>query len=164
MSVDANSIRRPARALALLALLALSLAALLIAPPHASLARQPLSTTTDTLFRSLRLVIAYGDDVEKHYNLLRWTSGMTVLDALTLARDKPPPLGLPFLSVGADDSAFVRSIDGLTNEGGRPGDRNWIYKINDQTADRSCGLATLQPGDTISWLYLPITPHTPSTK
>lgn len=161
MPVDSNTIRRPARALALLALIALSLAALLITPPHSSLARQPL-TTADTRFRSVRLVIAYGDDVEKHYNLLRWTRGMTVLDALTLARDKPAPLGLPFIAVGAGERAFVRSIDSLANEGGRPGDRNWTYTINDQPGDRSCGLATLEPGDTVSWYYLPMNPDAPA--
>lgn len=121
-----------------------------------SLAQQPGEATADRMFRSVTLVIAYGDDVEKRYAMLPWTAEMTALDAMKLAQAKPAPLGLLMECVGEGDRAFVRSIEGLANQGAKPGNRNWIYKINDRRGDRSCGVAPLHPGDTLLWQFLPM--------
>lgn len=110
--------------------------------------------TGDHMFRSVTVVVDYGQDVEKRWSLLPWKPGMTALDAMLLAQAKPEPLGLRFDHVGAGERAFVKSIEGLPNEGGRAGDRNWVYFINGKRADRSCGAATLEHGDTVTWRYV----------
>jgi hypothetical protein len=134
---------------------ALAVGALLLCGPAAQ-ARQPAGATTDRMFRSVTLVIAYGDDVEKRYGMLPWTQGMTALDAMKLAQAKPAPLGLVMEFVGEGERAFVKSIEGMANEGGKPGNRNWTYRINDRRGDRSCGVAPLEPGDTLLWQFLPM--------
>lgn len=121
-----------------------------------SLARYQPQTTGDHMFRSVQLVVSYGDDVEKRWGMLRWTQGMTALDAMKLAAAKPVPLGLAFDSVGTGERAFVKAIDGLTNEGGKPGQRNWVFSINDRRGDRSCGATVLEAGDTLTWTYAPM--------
>ena len=44
----------------------------------------------------VRLIIDYGDGVQKHYTELPWRPEMTVLDALRLAQEHPrDPAGIP---------------------------------------------------------------------
>lgn len=153
MSLHTRSFRFPT-ALLCAVFAALAFGALFVASP-ASQARQP-AATSDRMFRSVTLVIAYGDDVEKRYGMLPWTEGMTALDAMKLAQAKPAPLGLVMELVGEGDRAFVKSLEGMPNEGGKPGNRNWVYRINDRKGDRSCGVAPLAHGDTLLWQFLPM--------
>jgi len=52
---------------------------------------------------------------------------------------------------GSGETAFVESIDGVKNEGA--GGKNWIYRINGKTGDKSAGIYEVDPGDTVSWTF-----------
>jgi hypothetical protein len=97
---------------------------------------------------SVRLVIAFGDGVEKHFTELAWKKDMTVLDLLRAAQDHPR--GIRFQHRGNAETAFVTEIDGLKNEGQG---KNWIYQVNGELADRSCGVYQLDKGDTVLWSF-----------
>lgn len=118
-----------------------------------SLRAQP-ATTHDNVFRSVKLVVEYGEGFEKRYTALAWKKGMSVADAMGAARSMPAPRGLAFESVGAGERAFLKSIDGVANEGGAQGARNWLYWINDEFADESFGAGELKPGDTATWRFI----------
>ncbi len=94
------------------------------------------------------LVIDYGDGVEKHFTQLTWREQLTVLDAMTAAAQHRR--GIKFQHRGAGATAFLISIDDLKNEGTK---RNWIFRVNGKLADRSFGITTLKPGDTILWKF-----------
>ncbi len=96
----------------------------------------------------VRLVIDYGDGVQKHFTELAWHDEMTVLDALTAAQKHPRGIRIKYRSQGA--TAFLTKIDDLENEGG---DRNWVYRVNDKFADKSFAVFTLKPGDTVLWKF-----------
>jgi hypothetical protein len=96
----------------------------------------------------VRLVVDFGDGVEKHFTRLAWHQGMTVLNALEAAQQHPR--GIRFEHRGRRDTAFVTRIDELANE---TGGRGWIYRVNGELADRSCGVAQLQKGDTVLWTF-----------
>jgi hypothetical protein len=74
--------------------------------------------------------------------------GATVLDCLLELRRQQR---LTFHHVGSQGSAFVQSIDGLEN-GGAAGD-NWVFRVNGQLGQTSCGLAVLKSGDQLNWRY-----------
>jgi hypothetical protein len=98
--------------------------------------------------KSVRMVIAYGDGVEKHFTQLPWNDGMTVLDALKAAAQHPR--GITFKYRGKGATAFLTQIDDLKNEGRQ---RNWIFRVNSKLADRSFGIVTLKPGDAVLWKF-----------
>ena len=98
--------------------------------------------------KRVRLVIDYGDGVQKHFTQLAWSDQMTVLDALTAASRHPR--GIKFKTRGKAATTFVTKIDDLENEGRQ---RNWVYSVNRELADRSCGVYTLKPGDAILWKF-----------
>lgn len=125
------------RRLWLLAALFLSVASL---PVHVS------SAEPET--KSVRLVVDYGDGVEKHFTSLPWKAGLTVLDALHAASRHPR--GLKFQHRGAGATAFVSQIDDVANEGRG---RNWVYRVNGKLGDRSCALAELAAGDVVLWRF-----------
>ena len=58
---------------------------------------------------------------------------------------------LQFDSQGSGSTAFVHSIDGVMNAGGRG--KNWVYRVNDLLVNESCGLKGVVPGDQIKWKY-----------
>jgi hypothetical protein len=96
----------------------------------------------------VRLVIDYGDGVQKHFTQLDWKEGMTVLDAMRAAREHPR--GIAFDSRGKRATLFIFKIDGLENETQGKG---WLYKVNDKLADRSCGIYELEAGDAVLWTF-----------
>ena len=57
---------------------------------------------------------------------------------------------LSFTSTGTGESAFVRSFDGVENEGA-DGD-NWVFRVNEKLGNRSCGVFPVQPGDRVLWV------------
>lgn len=99
----------------------------------------------------VELVIDYSDGVEKRFKSLAWSEGMTVLDALELA--KKSPHGITYESSGTGASAFVKKIDDLANEGGGSGKRNWIFRVNGKLGNRSCGISQLSAADKVSWTF-----------
>lgn len=100
---------------------------------------------------TVRVILDYGNDVEKHYNALPWKDGLTVLDALKLARESKP--GIEFRTSGNGETALVTEIDGFANRPGGPDGRNWVFRVNDRLATRSCGVEVLRPGDVALWKY-----------
>lgn len=109
-------------------------------------AQAPVPTT-------VRLVIDYGEGVEKHYNAIPHAPGMTVRSALDAAKALPTPRGLAFESKGEGERCILLSIDALKNEGGGQGTRNWLFWVNGVPGDRSFALAPLAPGDTATWRF-----------
>jgi hypothetical protein len=96
----------------------------------------------------VRLIVDYGDGVEKHFTRIPWREEMTVLDALKKAQDHPR--GIRVRWRGQGKTAFVTRIDDLENEGQGS---NWIFRVNGKLARQSCGSRTVKPGDTILWRF-----------
>lgn len=138
-----------------LALLAMALVALILRPlwqpasPGGGIG--PLSGATHTTGKTVRLIVDYGDGLEKRFNTLTWQEGMTVQKALVLAASHPQ--GITFSQRGSGEMAFLTAIDGLENQGGGPGAKNWIYRVNGQQANQSFAIHGLQPADFILWTY-----------
>jgi hypothetical protein len=123
-------VRRPLPAALLLLLAACS--------DRAALAETPV----------VKLVIDYGDGVEKRFTQLPHVDDMTVLDAMRLAAKHKR--GIRFEFRGSGSTAFLFQIDDLKNEGRG---RNWIYRVNDKLGEVSFGLHKLQSGDTVEWKF-----------
>lgn len=100
--------------------------------------------------KAVRVVIDYGDGVEKHFKAIPHRAEMTVLDALRAAAALPR--GIKFEHRGSGEIAFVSKIDDLRNEGGSEG-RAWTYSVNGKTAEKSCGIFVLNAGDVVTWTY-----------
>lgn len=101
--------------------------------------------------QTVRLVVDYGDGVEKHFAALNWKKGLTVLDALNAA--KASPHGITFEHAGSGETTFVTRIDDLKNEGARGGKRNWTYRVNEKLVDKGAGTYELKAGDAVRWVY-----------
>jgi hypothetical protein len=97
---------------------------------------------------TVRLVVDYGDGVEKHFTALAWKEGMTVMDALVAAQKHPR--GIKFVYRGKEATAFLTEIDELKNEGRG---RNWILRANDELASKSFAIFAVKAGDTILWKF-----------
>ena len=80
-------------------------------------ASEPISgaAAADSAPPTVRLVIDYGDGVQKHFTKLPWKEGATVLDALQGAANHRR--GIEFKHRGTGATAFVTQIDDLKNEG-----------------------------------------------
>ncbi len=112
----------------------------------ASPANQPTAATT-----GIRLIIDYGDGVQKHFITLPHTPGLTAFDALIAA--KAHARGVKAASTGNGETAFVTAIDDLTNQGSGKTKKNWQFFVNDTFSTRGPGATPLAPGDTIRWVY-----------
>lgn len=131
------------RALGSLSLAALCICAVIVA---VSVAQQPDNPASPD--GTVQLVIDYGDGVQKHFTALEWRDGMTVLDALEAAQRHPR--GIKFAYRGKAATAFLTRLDDLENEGR---DRNWVYRVNGELADRSFATFGLKAGDTVLWKF-----------
>lgn len=120
----------------------MSVETLLAARPTLAAERQPQEEPT------VKLVIDFGDGVEKHFTALPWREGMTVLDAMQAAARHPR--GIRFQYTGEGKTAFLTSIDDVANEGA---ERNWIYRVNEDRGDRSIGVKTLSINDVVYWKF-----------
>lgn len=101
--------------------------------------------------RTVRLIIDYNDGVEKHFTAVPWKKGMTVLDAMKFA--KHCAHGIAFEYKGRGETALLTRIDDLANEGGGPGKKNWIYRVNDKLANKSFGVFELNASDVVLWKF-----------
>ncbi len=126
------------------ALFAGTVAIATVATPGVAL-DEPAQATT------VRLVIDYGDGVEKHFTSVPWKQGMTVLDAMEHARKSPH--GIQFKHKGRGETALLTRIDDLTNEGGGRNKKNWIFWVNDKAAVKSFGIRRLEKGDVVRWKF-----------
>ena len=100
---------------------------------------------------SASLTIDFGNGVQRHFDAIPWQADMTVLDLLETAVHFRP--GITFGKVGEGESTFLTSIDGLATD--RRERHFWQYWVNDQRADRSCGVFRLQAGDRVLWKFAP---------
>jgi hypothetical protein len=98
--------------------------------------------------KTVRLTIDYGDGSQRAFTRLAWKEDMTVFDLLQAAAKHPR--GIKVTHQGKGATTLVTAIDGLENEGRG---RNWIYEVNDKTADRGCGVWKLAAGDVVLWRF-----------
>lgn len=106
---------------------------------------------------TVRLVVDYGDGVEKHFTRIAWKPGMTVLDAMEQA--KRSKRGITFDYRGRGETAFIMKIDDLKNEGGGRESGNWSFSVNDELAEKSFGIYEPKKGDVIVWKFGPFMPN-----
>lgn len=101
-----------------------------------------------------RLVIDYGDGVEKHFVALPWDEAATVADGLRAAAEHDR--GIELQSRGAGENFFVEAIDGAVGGaeiGGKP--VFWTYRINGEKQKIGAGVRKIAPGDEVRWNYGP---------
>jgi len=96
----------------------------------------------------VRLIVDYGDGVEKHFTKLPYRAGMSVGDALQLARNHRR--GIQVTLRGSGSTAFLSAIDGLSNEGNG---KNWTYHVNGKMPDHSFAVHKIAAGDVILWRF-----------
>lgn len=119
------------------------------APPAAPAPAKPAAHA-----RHIKLVIDYGDGVQKHFVAIEHKAGMTVFDALLAA--KAHVRGIEIEHTGSGATALVRRIDDLKNQGagGSTGEsRNWQFFVNDQYATAGAGATNIEPGDVVRWVF-----------
>lgn len=93
------------------------------------------------------LSIEFGDGRRQIVGDVPWRSGMTVEDLMQTAPR------VVFTQQGSGAAAFVTSIGGVANEGA--GEKNWMYSVNGERADRSFGIYELRPDDHVLWTFAP---------
>jgi hypothetical protein len=98
----------------------------------------------------VELTIDYGDGMQKRFPVLKWREGLTVFNTMQEA-DKHPR-GISMKSRGRGATRMVTQIDDLKNGGGGK-KKNWIFRVNGELADRSCGVFKLKPGDRVLWKF-----------
>ena len=96
-----------------------------------------------------KLIVDYGDGSQKHFTELPWREGITVLEATKIAQKHPR--GVKSTVRGSGSTAFLTQIDDVANEGGDG--RNWVFRVNDELGDRSCGVTKIDAGDTVLWRF-----------
>jgi len=97
---------------------------------------------------TVKLVIDYGDGVQKVFASVPWTKEATVFTALEAAAKHPR--GIKFVHQGKGETVLVTAIDDLKNEGRG---RNWLYEVNGKLGDRSCAIMPLKAGDSVLWRF-----------
>lgn len=117
-------------------------------PLGVAAAAEPGPSNAAAAATTVRLVVRYGDGVETHFVALPWKKGMTVLDALAAAQKHRH--GITFVQRGKGTSALVTQIGDVKNEGTG---KNWIFSVNDKTADVGAGGYELKAGDAILWKF-----------
>lgn len=98
--------------------------------------------------KTVQVVIDFGDGSEKRFTQIPWKEEANVFTATEAASRHPR--GFALQSRGSGATRFVFSIDDLKNEGNG---RNWIFRVNDKLATRSCELVEISPGDVILWRF-----------
>ena len=99
----------------------------------------------------VRLVIDYGDGVQKHFTQLRWKDGATVHTQLQDAARHSRGIRTQHRGKGA--TLLVTQIDDVGNEGAAGSGRNWIFRVNGEVGERSAGICPLAAGDTVLWSF-----------
>lgn len=106
-------------------------------------------TPPATAGETVALEIDFGNGARREYAALPHRDGMTVGDALRLARDFGP--GLEFTHTGDGELSFLTSLDGITNQGA--GGRNWLYQIDGRRAKVSYEVQPLARGERVLWQF-----------
>jgi hypothetical protein len=95
------------------------------------------------------LTIDYGDGAQKRFPTIPWKKEMTVLTTLEWAAKHPR--GIAFQLRGKGATTLISKIDDLKNSGAD--EKNWIFRVNDELGDRSCGVFPVKVGDRILWRF-----------
>jgi hypothetical protein len=98
---------------------------------------------------TVALEIDFGNGARREFAALPYRDGMTVGDALRLARDFGP--GLAFTYQGEGELSFLTSLDGVANQG--PGGRFWLYQVDGERADVSYEVQPLASGQRVLWQF-----------
>lgn len=108
-----------------------------------------IATTPAVQLRTVTLEIIFDAESRRIIHSL-WHIGMTALDQLRRAINGRRGITLTVEGVGTD--VFVTEIDGQANR--TSGIRGyWMYRVNGDEADVSCGVCELKPSDTVTWEY-----------
>jgi len=98
---------------------------------------------------TVALEIDFGNGARREYAALPHRDGMSVGDALRLARDFGPSLA--FTTQGEGELSFLTSLDGVANQG--PGGRFWLYQVDGHRADVSYEVQPLAAGQRVLWQF-----------
>ena len=128
--------------------LSLIVACLLVTMPPVPAAGADDTATTTVAARTVKLIVDYGDGVEKHFTSIAWRDAMTVQD-VTIAATKVAR-GIQIKQRGRKATAFLSQIDDLANQATG---KSWIYRVNGKLADRSFGVHAVAAGDVITWSF-----------
>ncbi len=101
-----------------------------------------------TIVGSVQLEIDFRSDREKLTLQIPCASDSTVLSVLQSAKETGD---LEFSFTGRGETAFVKSIGGVENQAAE-GD-NWVYRVNGDLGDRSCGKFSVKPDDHVLWVF-----------
>jgi len=97
---------------------------------------------------TVQLEVDFQSDRENIVVRIPCSEDSTVLTILARAQN----IGdLEFTSIGEGETAFVTSIGGVENQAAA-GD-NWVYRVNDELGDKSCGVFSVKPGDEVLWVF-----------
>lgn len=101
-----------------------------------------------------RVVIDYGDGVEKHFTALPVAESTTAADLL-LAAGKHPR-GVKLRSRGRGENFFVEAIDDAVGGARVDGERAyWTYRVNGEIQNVGAGVREIGASDLIRWRYGP---------
>lgn len=117
------------------------------ASPTAETDSEPQDPDVPIPVGMFRLKIDFPGDDDSQWDL-PWNEDLTVLGALKQAKARH---GLDFSYRGSQDTVFLTAIDGVENEGS--GGDNWVYRVNGDLGDRSCGVLTIFSGDEVVWRF-----------
>jgi hypothetical protein len=98
---------------------------------------------------TVALEIDFGNGARREFAALPHRDGMTVGDALRLARDFGP--SLTFTHQGEGELSFLTSLDGVANQG--PAGRFWLYQVDGEGADVSYEVQPLRAGQRVLWQF-----------
>lgn len=106
------------------------------------------SPPADTVDQSgtVELSLEFNGRAEDRTLEVEWKPGDTVYSVMIRARDAGR---LTFAAAGAGETVFVKAIADVENEGA--GGDNWVFRINDQLGNSSCGVVTVAANDRITW-------------
>jgi hypothetical protein len=100
----------------------------------------------------VELMVDFGDGFSKRFVGLPAREAETVLSVLQSAGEAGRRGRLEIDVTGSGEMAFVRSIDGVNNQGGAAGARNWQFWVNGERGRVGAGVAPVRPGDRIEWV------------
>jgi hypothetical protein len=95
------------------------------------------------------LVIDFGNGALRQFQALPCPAGQTLGGLMQQARRFQP--GLRYTQQGEGDMAFLTSLEGVANEGGRG--RYWFYEVDGRRGDSSFQVQPLTPGAKVLWVY-----------
>lgn len=120
-----------------------------VSAPGLSAADEPTKTPSkDAAKETVKLIVDYGDNLQKHFVAIPWKKDLTILDAMDVAAKHPR--GIRFETRGKGETMFLLKIDDLKNEGRH---LNWIYYVNGKPGETSFAIHSLQAGDIVLWKF-----------